>query len=354
VKAHAAMGCNRVSDPTNFLTWQGQVDSFQSGKYDGFGGEDAWSQAQIDGAGLTLSTDYDTRTASFSLTNATGVPFMYLKSSSGAILNYIETTSGSSLTATISDWETAIFGCAPMGDTMQCQEADLTSQIIASLESTYPSSDVTAAIPAMFISDNTLSVSVPTGATDVCSSAESYVLMTDSTFTRNSDLLIALSITTCDFTSAACSLEVSVLCGTTMRSGSIDLTGAYSSFLASAPGTFGVAAFEDDSVRGCEGGHAEGAIWTNGDDESCECINTIPECGPAPDGRPHLTVAEAGGIAASCFVAALVLAVMGFFMYHKMKAKTTGDVPAKPTGAAVELTAAGGDAGPVAAQTDAV
>ena len=94
---------------------------------------------------------------------------------------------------------------------------------------------------------------------------------------------------------------------------------------------------------------------TNDDDESCECINTIPECGPAPDGRPHLTVAEAGGIAASCFVALLIIAVMGFYMCHKMKMKTTGDVPAKPTGAAVELPAAGGDTGPAAGvTTDAV
>jgi len=353
VKAHAAMGCMRVSDPTTFLTWQGLVDTFQSGNYDGFGGG-GWSQSQIEEANLTLSADYATRTASFSLTNATGIPFMYFKSSSGSILSYAETTSGSSFTATISDWETAIFGCAPMGDTMQCQEADLSSQIIASLKATNPSSDVTA-IPAMFISETTLSVSVPTGATDVCSSAASYILMTESAFTLDSSLLVALSTTTCDFTSAACSLQVSVLCGTTMRSGTIDLTGAYSSFLASAPGTFGVTAFEDDVARGCEGGHTEGAIWTNDDDESCECINTIPECGPAPDGRPHLTVAEAGGIAASCFVALLIIAVMGFYMCHKMKMKTTGDVPAKPTGAAVELPAAGGDTGPAAGvTTDAV
>ena len=78
-----------------------------------------------------------------------------------------------------------------MGDTMQCQEADLSSQIIASLKATNPSSDVTA-IPAMFISETTLSVSVPTGATDVCSSAASYILMTESAFTLDSSLLVAL------------------------------------------------------------------------------------------------------------------------------------------------------------------
>ena len=79
-----------------------------------------------------------------------------------------------------------------MGDTMQCQEADLSSQIIASLKATNPSSDDDMAIPAMFISETTLSVSVPTGATDVCSSAASYILMTESAFTRDSSLLVAL------------------------------------------------------------------------------------------------------------------------------------------------------------------
>ena len=60
VKAHAAMGCMRVSDPTTFLTWQGLVDTFQSGNYDGFGGG-GWSQSQIEEANLTLSADYATR-----------------------------------------------------------------------------------------------------------------------------------------------------------------------------------------------------------------------------------------------------------------------------------------------------
>ena len=60
VKAHAAMGCMRVSDPTTFLTWQGLVDTFQSGNYDGFGGG-GWSQSQIEEANLTLSADYAAR-----------------------------------------------------------------------------------------------------------------------------------------------------------------------------------------------------------------------------------------------------------------------------------------------------